>query len=180
MRRSFRSTSPEATEALGEHIGRLAPCGTVLTLDGDLGAGKTTLVRGIARGLGLGDDVSSPTYILMQAHEGGRLPLYHFDAWMEGREKALLAEGADEFLGHDGLAVVEWADRVEDWLPLPRLAVVLAHVDPETRRVDLRLVAADRGEASHLEGALEGLLAGIQPSEGLEEAPGAVPAPENS
>ena len=69
MKRVLLSSDPEATEALGEAVGRAAGAGTVVTLDGDLGAGKTTFVRGLARGLGIDDAVASPTYTLMQAHE---------------------------------------------------------------------------------------------------------------
>ncbi|MEM9799857.1 MAG: tRNA (adenosine(37)-N6)-threonylcarbamoyltransferase complex ATPase subunit type 1 TsaE [Planctomycetota bacterium] len=146
MRRTIVTSDPDATEAFAEALGRALEAGSVVTLDGDLGSGKTTFVRGLARGLGLERGVASPTYTLMQAHEGGRLPLYHFDAWMEGREKALLADGADEFLGRDGVAVVEWADQVADWLPAPRLSVRLAHRSPEERAIDLSVVG-EGGEA---------------------------------
>lgn len=117
----------DATLRLGRALGRCATAGTVLTLSGDLGAGKTTLVRGLAAGLEVPGSVSSPTYMLMQLHEGGRLPLSHFDAWMEGREKAFLADGADEFLASDGVAVIEWAERVEEWLPEERIGLKLLH-----------------------------------------------------
>jgi len=148
MARRFRTLSPEATEELGRLLGEQLWAGAVLTLDGDLGSGKTTFVRGLARGLGIEDGVASPTYTLMQQHDGGRLPLFHFDAWMEGREKALLADGADEFLGHDGVSVVEWAGRIEAWLPSPRLAIELRHDTPETRWITLRREGAEPGVAA--------------------------------
>jgi tRNA threonylcarbamoyladenosine biosynthesis protein TsaE len=137
----------EATEALGEALGALAEAGDVIALEGELGAGKTAMVRGIARGLGAGDDVASPTYILMDAHHGGRLPLFHFDAWMEGREKALFFDGGDEWLRAGGVAVVEWAGRVDAWLPRPRLAVVLEHVSPAARRATLTAVGGPEAAA---------------------------------
>lgn len=140
-------TGAEATEALGEALGRIVQAGDVLALEGELGAGKTTLVRGLARGLGAGDDVASPTYVLMDAHHGGRLPLFHFDAWMEGREKALFLDGGDEWLRAGGVAVIEWAGRVSEWLPTPRLEVVLRHVSLEARRVSLRAVPGASGAA---------------------------------
>ena len=167
MQRTFLSLNEEATLALGEELGRRLPAGSVMTLDGDLGTGKTTLVRGLGLGLGIEDGISSPTYMLMQAHEGGRLPLYHFDAWMEGREKALLADGADEFLSSGGIAVVEWGSRVVDWLPAPRLEVVLGHRTPEERTVRIRVV----GDGSPSEGGLLGALTGLL--EALS-APGAI------
>ncbi len=136
-----------ATEALGEALAELAVAGDVLALEGDLGAGKTALVRGLARGLGIDDSVASPTYVLMDALEGGRLPLYHFDAWLEGREKALFLDGGDDWLRGGGLAVVEWAGRVAAWLPVPRLEVRLAHVDLGRRRALLSPLDAPEGEA---------------------------------
>lgn len=135
----------DATLRLGRAIGASATAGTLLTLSGDLGAGKTTLVRGLADGLEVPGNVSSPTYMLMQLHEGGRLPLSHFDAWMEGREKAYLADGADEFLAADGVAVVEWAERVEDWLPEERLGLELLHAAGGGRRAHLIAIGDDHG-----------------------------------
>ncbi len=164
----FVSQSEEATLGLGEELGRQLPAGSVMTLDGDLGTGKTTLVRGLGAGLGIEGGVSSPTYTLMQAHEGGRLPLFHFDAWMEGREKALLADGADEFLGAGGIAVVEWGSRVVDWLPEPRLEVVLGHRTPEKRTVRIRVVGSVSEGPEGLFGQLEAVLMAVG-------EPGAVP-----
>ena len=120
------SRSPEATEALGEALGARLAAGCVVALDGDLGAGKTTLVRGLARGLGVAEGVASPTYTLMHAYDG-RVPVYHFDAWMQGREEAFLEGGGAEWLEAGGVALVEWADRVADWLPAARLSVRIEH-----------------------------------------------------
>lgn len=170
MERRFRSLAAEATEEIGCLLGERLWGGAVLTLDGDLGAGKTTFVRGLARGLGIEEGVASPTYTLMQQHDGGRLPLFHFDAWMEGREKAFLADGADEFLGQDGVSVVEWAGRVEGWLPSPRLSVELRHDTPETRWVILRVAGAD-GASEEALARLQGLLGGLTAPDGASEAP---------
>ena len=191
--RRLLSTSPEATEALAEALGRRLGPGSVLALSGDLGAGKTCFVRGLARGLGIEAGVASPTYLLLQAHEGGRLPLYHFDAWMEGREKALLADGGAEWLHGDGVAVVEWAGRVVEWLPTPRLDVHIGHVSPERRtlRLSVRGAGDGPGEASGRgpEGAeldLERILTDLELPEGILEpdvprTPGRIPRrpPEN-
>ena len=114
------------------------------------GAGKTTLVRGLAEGLGI-RSVSSPTYMLMQLHEGGRLPLSHFDAWMEGREKAYLADGADRVpVDGCGLALIEWAERVEEW---PGGAPASAARMPwRGRRAGLIAVGAAHGEVLDMVG----------------------------
>lgn len=140
------SSSADSTEELGTCLGERLGAGTVLALTGELGAGKTCFVRGLARGLGISDPVSSPTYILMQTYLGGRLPLYHFDAWMEGRETALFEDGGDEWLRGLGVAAVEWAGRVEAWLPHPYLRVDLEHLDLERRNLRLSLVSGPQSE----------------------------------
>ncbi|MAE45386.1 MAG: tRNA (adenosine(37)-N6)-threonylcarbamoyltransferase complex ATPase subunit type 1 TsaE [Planctomycetes bacterium] len=146
--REVVSHSSEQTLAIGEWLGREMPSGTLLALDGDLGAGKTTLTRGIGQGLG-GYPVSSPSFTLHDLHEGGRLPLSHCDAWMEGREVAFLRDGGSEWLAGEGICVVEWAERVREWLPCPRLWVRLLHRTPQTRRLEFRVLGPD--------GAPEGL-----------------------
>lgn len=135
---AWRSSAPEATEALGEALGAVLIGGALVLLDGELGAGKTCFTRGLARGLGVVDPVSSPTYALLQAYDG-RLRLLHFDAWMEGRERAFLRDGGLEELDARGVALVEWGARVADVLPLPRLRLELAHEGPNVRRVSARL-----------------------------------------
>lgn len=159
------SHSPEATEALGEAVGRAAHAGLLLTLDGDLGAGKTCFVRGLARGLGVEGPVSSPTFALMNEYEG-RLPLVHCDAWMEGRERAFFADGGVERL-LDAVGVIEWGERVADQLPGPYLRVRLAHRGAgdlaETRRCELA-ASAPEPRIGALLAALE-LPPGITPEE---------------
>ena len=114
--------SDEETAAHGRAIGELIESPMVIAMYGEMGSGKTTFVRGLAEGLGVSGVVNSPTYTLMQRYEG-RLTLDHYDAWMEGRGRQVLADGAHEMLGAGGVSVVEWADRVEDWLPPSRLDV---------------------------------------------------------
>lgn len=165
--RHFLSHGEEATEALGAELGARCEAGTVLALTGDLGAGKTCLVRGLARGLGIEEGVASPSYTLMQAHEGGRLPLYHFDAWMEGREKALFMDGGDEWLHAGGVSCIEWAGRVGEWIPRPHVALALAHRTPEERSLVLEVVGAGpdgagRGLESELEAALQDALQAVE------------------
>ena len=121
-----------ATERLGEALGRLAAPGDVIALHGELGSGKTTLVRGLARGLGVPPDepVVSPTFTLINEYVGGRLPLFHLDLYrVSGGEQEGL--GLDEYLYGDGVAAVEWAERREA-PPLHRLDVTLSLWPPET------------------------------------------------
>jgi tRNA threonylcarbamoyladenosine biosynthesis protein TsaE len=128
----------------------------VLALDGELGAGKTAFVRGLARGLGVEEPVSSPTYVLMNVYSG-RLELYHFDAWMERREEAFLADGGSEWLRAGGVCAVEWASRVADWLPLPRLAVRLAHAGSQARSVQIEVLPDAQGGEGGLAALLDDL-----------------------
>jgi len=102
------------TEALGEKFGRAAERGLVLALSGDLGAGKTQLVKGIARGLGAAARVHSPTFTLVNEYGGGRLKLFHLDLYRLETPAQILSAGIEEFLSPDGVAVIEWAERLED------------------------------------------------------------------
>ena len=117
-------TAPDAaaTRALGERLGAAAAAGDVIALIGPLGAGKTELARGIARGLDVVGPVSSPTFVLVAEHEG-RLPLFHVDGYrLAGPEDALAAGLLDE-RGAEGVTVVEWAERLEVALPVGRLEI---------------------------------------------------------
>jgi len=110
---TFISHSPAATEALGEQWGRTAGPGWVFGLSGDLGAGKTQLVRGIARGLGITARVHSPTFTLVNHYPGGRLPLFHLDLYRLETPAQIHSAGLDEFLQPDGVTVIEWAERLD-------------------------------------------------------------------
>lgn len=111
----FISHSPEETESLGEHWGRAAQAGLVIALSGDLGAGKTQLVKGIARGLGITARVHSPTFTLVNEYTGGRLQLFHLDLYRLETRGQILSAGLEEYLQPDGVAVIEWAERLGEW-----------------------------------------------------------------
>lgn len=122
--------NPAETEKLGETLGRVVSAGGVIVLDGDLGAGKTTFVRGLARGMGLPErTVSSPTFTLIHEYDGD-VPLYHFDAYRldDGQQFAEL--GADEYLYGEGVCAIEWGGNVRDELPEDRLELVLTAESP--------------------------------------------------
>lgn len=105
------SHSPAETIALGEQWGRAAQSGLVIALTGDLGAGKTQFVKGMARGLGISERVHSPTFALVNIYSGGRLPLYHVDLYRLDTPEQIAAAGLEEYLAPAGVTVIEWAER---------------------------------------------------------------------
>jgi tRNA threonylcarbamoyladenosine biosynthesis protein TsaE len=125
----------EETEAVAERLAAVLIAGDVLTLSGDLGAGKTTFTRGLARGLGSRARVSSPTFTLIHEYAGGRLPVYHVDAYrLRGAEDALSA-GLEDYLDRgDGVVVIEWPENVARLLPPDRLSVTLTE-EGDVRRI---------------------------------------------
>ena len=163
--RTYRSDSAEATQAFGAALGARLEAGHVLALVGEMGAGKTTLVRGLAQGLGVPpEEISSPTFALMNEY-AGRVPVRHFDAWMAGREALFLEGGGAELLGQDAVALVEWADKVEEWLPRPHLWLHLAPVSLTQREWTLE-VRMGPGDAS---GDYRAALEGLEPPGGVQE-----------
>ena len=110
----FISHGPAETESLGERWGRAAQHGLVIGLSGDLGAGKTQLVKGLARGLGIAARVHSPTFTLVNEYGGGRLRLFHLDLYRLETRGQMVSAGLEEFLQPDGVTVIEWAEKMED------------------------------------------------------------------
>jgi tRNA threonylcarbamoyladenosine biosynthesis protein TsaE len=109
---TFISHSPLETESLGERFGCAAQRGWVIALSGDLGAGKTQFVKGFARGLGAPARVHSPTFTLVNEYGGGRLRLFHLDLYRLETPAQILSAGIEEYLSPDGVAVIEWAERI--------------------------------------------------------------------
>ncbi len=121
--RVMHTAGAQETIALGQQLGSLAQAGMVFLLEGDLGAGKTTLTQGIARGLGVSRTVKSPTFNLLKIYEDGRMPLYHMDAYrLEGVNQDL---GFDELLDGDGLSVIEWPQFVPALIPEEYLKITI-------------------------------------------------------
>ena len=132
---SLVTTDPAETRAIGRSLGEAATPGTVLALRGELGAGKTQLAKGVADGLGVTSTVNSPTFVLMNEH-AGRLRLYHIDAYRLGEPQEALAAGLLDERKIDGVSVIEWADRLNGWLPGDRLDIALSlGAGPTERRV---------------------------------------------
>ena len=112
----FKSLSKEDTESIGMEFGKKATAGSFYGLVGDLAAGKTAFVRGFARGLGVVDEVSSPTFSIVNEYRGG-LPLYHFDVYRLGGSEGMADTGYEEYFYGSGVVLVEWADLIEDLMP---------------------------------------------------------------
>lgn len=136
--------SPEETAAIGEKIGRLVSNGTVICLYGDLGAGKTLFVQNLAKGLEIDEDVTSPTFNIMNVYEG-RLPLYHFDLYRLEQEYELEDIGFYDYVDDpDGIVVIEWADKFADCLPDDFVLLTIERTEAEEN--ERRLIFDIRGD----------------------------------
>ena len=131
----FVTEREQETEALGERLaGRLAP-GAVVAFTGDLGAGKTAFTRGLARGLGIAERVTSPTFTVVNEYEGGRLPLFHFDMYRLGSSDELFDIGWEDYLSRGGVCAVEWSENVSDALEEDTIFVKIRRGASEGQRI---------------------------------------------
>ena len=126
--------SAAETQAMAEKLATLAEAGTVITLNGDLGAGKTTFTQGFAKGLGVNRNVNSPTFTIMKQYKG-RLPLYHMDVYrLEDTGDDI---GLEEYINGDGVAIVEWSNLIESSLPNDRLEITIERTGDDERKITL-------------------------------------------
>ncbi len=132
----FVTNSPAETEAVGAALGRIIPAGTVIAYTGDLGAGKTAFTRGLARGLGYRDPVTSPTYTIVNEYLGGRLPLFHFDMYRLGSSEDLWDIGWEDYLEQGGVCAVEWSENVEDAME-GAITVTIEKIGEESRKITI-------------------------------------------
>ena len=132
----FITNSPQETEALGQKLGQKLPAGTVIAYRGDLGAGKTAFTRGLARGLGIQDPVTSTTYTIVNEYLGGRVPLFHFDMYRLHSADDLFDIGWDDYLERQGICAVEWSENVAEALEDP-LVVTICKTGEESRKITL-------------------------------------------
>ena len=116
----IETNSPEETFALGQKLGEQAKAGQIYTLNGDLGVEKTVFTQGIARGLGITEAVSSPTFTIVQVYEEGRMPFYHFDVYRIGDIEEMDEIGYEDYFYGNGLCMIEWANLIEEILPEKR------------------------------------------------------------
>lgn len=144
MTTSLVADSPEATAVAGECLGaRLGP-GDVVGLTGELGAGKTCFVQGLARGLGVRTPATSPTFVLVNEYRG-RLPVHHVDVYRTHTLTELLDLGLEELLAGDGVTVIEWADRCAALLPAHTIRVHIEGIGDQPRRITISEGKTDRG-----------------------------------
>ncbi|MCL6611037.1 MAG: tRNA (adenosine(37)-N6)-threonylcarbamoyltransferase complex ATPase subunit type 1 TsaE [Peptococcaceae bacterium] len=135
------SRSPDETCRLGEALGRMAGPGDVFCLSGDLGTGKTVFARGVAAGLGVAGRVASPTFTLINEHQG-RVPFYHMDVYRLGGPGEMHDLGCEEYFYGGGVTLVEWADLVDEVLPGERLDISITRAGDQCRQI----VFTPRGE----------------------------------
>ena len=140
----IESFSPEDTFRVGEQLAKDARPGDIYTLDGDLGVGKTIFTKGMAKGLGIGEPVTSPTFTILQEYESGRLPLYHFDVYRIGDPEEMDEIGYEDYFYGQGICLIEWADLIEELIPKEAVRICIEK-DLE-KGLDYRRIRIERGE----------------------------------
>ena len=139
MKDIHQTHSPEETQTIGKQIGASLKTGDVIALVGDLGAGKTCLTQGIARGAGIASNevVNSPSYTLINEYEG-EVPIYHIDLYRLQHHGEIVDLGLEEYLEGAGICIIEWADRMTNLLPANHLEITITWVDESTRTIELQ------------------------------------------
>ena len=132
----FITNSPAETEKIGEALGKTIKPGTVIAYRGDLGAGKTAFTRGLARGLGSTELITSPTYTIVNEYLGGRMPLFHFDMYRLHSSDDLWDIGWEDYLERNGICAVEWSENVADALEDP-IFITIEKLGEESRRITI-------------------------------------------
>ena len=131
---TYVTNSPAETEALGQRLAERLQPGDVIAYTGDLGAGKTAFTRGLARGLGITERITSPTFTIVNEYQGGRLPLFHFDMYRLGSSDELYEIGWEDYLARGGVCAVEWSENVADALEEDCIRVDIRQGDTENQR----------------------------------------------
>lgn len=135
--------SPEETISLGEKIGSLLKGGDCIAYSGGLGAGKTTITRGISIGLGLGDEVTSPTFSLVNEYVGERLTLYHFDMYRITSVDDLETTGFYDYLDNSSILAIEWSENIANELPENTVKIQIERIDEQTRKITITTIDGD-------------------------------------
>ena len=135
MTKEYTTAGEEQTEALGFRLGQQLQPGAVIAYTGDLGAGKTAFTRGLARGLGIPDRVTSPTFTIVNEYEGGRLPLFHFDMYRLGSSDELFDIGWEDYLNRGAVCAVEWSENVQDAFFGDEIKVTITKLSDTERKI---------------------------------------------
>ena len=136
MKHTYSTNSPAETEAVGAALAAVLTPGAVIAYTGDLGAGKTAFTRGLAKGLGCADRVTSPTYTIVNEYLSGRLPLFHFDMYRLGSSDELWDIGWEDYLQRGGVCAVEWSENVDDAME-NAIYVRIEKTGEESRRITI-------------------------------------------
>lgn len=121
----YETMSPEETFELGKKLGSSAKAGQIICLDGDLGVGKTVFTQGFAKGIGIEENVNSPTFTIIQVYDEGRLPLYHFDVYRIGDPEEMYEIGYEDYFLGEGVCLIEWSKLIEELIPDNAISVVI-------------------------------------------------------
>ncbi|OIP41532.1 tRNA (adenosine(37)-N6)-threonylcarbamoyltransferase complex ATPase subunit type 1 TsaE [Candidatus Desantisbacteria bacterium CG2_30_40_21] len=146
--------NPEQTMSIGERLGRVLHEGCIIALIGGLGAGKTVLTKGIARGLEIKEDITSPTFLIVKEYIYGRLPLYHFDLYRLDNISQSGLFDIDEYLFGNGICIIEWAERMEEILPPMHLRIEIQWNKGNQRQINL----IPKGDRTNYQGIIEKFL----------------------
>ena len=136
MKKTITTNSEEETFAAAEELGRKVKKGDVIALYGELGTGKTIFVKGIARGLGIDEVITSPTFTLLEIYPGS-LPLYHFDLYRIESEREFEKLGFEEYWDGEGVSVIEWADRAQSLLPENSITIKIKYLNSTQRKITI-------------------------------------------
>jgi len=133
----FNVDDPNKTQKLGESLAKYLEPGDFIAMFGDLGSGKTCMTKGIARGLGVTSEITSPTFTFVHEHKTGRLMLYHFDVYRINRPEELESIGYDEYFYGDGVSVCEWSELIPEYLPKDRIEIHFEKTGNEERKITI-------------------------------------------
>lgn len=143
MKKIYKTNSAAETIALGEKIGGLLKGGDLIAYSGDLGAGKTTITRGISIGMGLGDEVTSPTFALVNEYRGAGLSLIHFDMYRINSSADLETTGFFDYMDEDSVLAVEWSENIAEEIPDNAIRIDIQRVDDDTRVITIETYDGD-------------------------------------
>lgn len=143
MKKTYKTNSAAETIALGEKIGGLLKGGDLIAYSGDLGAGKTTITRGVSIGMGLGDEVISPTFALVNEYRGADLSLIHFDMYRINSSADLETTGFFDYMEEDAVLAVEWSENIAEEIPENAIRIDIQRVDDDTRIITIETYDGD-------------------------------------